>query len=464
MALEIVILAAGKGKRMLSDLPKVLHPVAGQSMLAHVLKTAKSLNPAKVHVVVGHKAEIVEAAIASLNDDIKQNVSCVLQKEQLGTGHAVACALPQIADDAEVLVLYGDTPLTPSDVLADFLKQGQNYDLCVLSAYADNPFGYGRIVRNNEGNLDHIVEEKDASDEIRKIHEVNTGIICAKASVLKEWLPKVKNNNSQGEYYLTDLAGMLSSSKHNVGLTMAPRFDVLSGVNSKSQLAFAERTYQRLQAQKLMQDQGVTLADPDRIEVRGELSCGHDCFIDINCIFIGKVVLGDRVRIDAGCVIKDCEIGDDSIISPYTVMEESIAKKHATIGPFARLRPGNVLEDEVHIGDFVEVKKSNIGKGTKAGHLSYLGDATLGENVNVGAGTITCNYDGANKHKTIVGNDVFIGSDTQLVAPVTVPDGVTIGAGTTYTSRVKADEKALVITRAKEQIFKGYVRPAKVKK
>lgn len=463
MSLEIVILAAGKGKRMLSDLPKVLHPIAGKSMIEHVLTTAKKISPQTIHVVVGHQAEAVKELICSLPTELQKNVDCVLQKEQLGTGHAVSCALPSIADDADILVLYGDTPLTPVNVLEDFIKHSAHYPLAVLSAYAENPFGYGRIVRDIAGNLDYIVEEKDASAQNRAIHEVNTGIIYAKASILKEWLPKVRNNNSQGEYYLTDLAGMLVESGIKVGLHMAPDFSVLGGVNSKSQLAFTERTYQRMQAEELMKEYGVTLTDPSRIDIRGTLVCGHDCSIDINCIFEGKIVLGNNVRIEAGCIIKNCSIGDNSVISPYTVMEDSIVKKHNTIGPFARLRPGNVLEDEVHIGDFVEVKKSIIDTGTKAGHLSYLGDAHIGKNVNVGAGTITCNYDGANKHKTKIGNDVFIGSDTQLVAPVTVPDGVTIGAGTTYTSRIKVSEKNLVITRAQEAVFSDYERPQKEK-
>lgn len=461
MSLEIVILAAGKGKRMLSDLPKVLHPIAGKTMIEHVLTTAKKLSPIAVHVVVGHKAEMVEKLIYSLPRDINDNVSCVIQKEQLGTGHAVSCVLPNIANDSDVLVLYGDTPLTPEDVLRNFIKSSSSNPLSVLSAYADNPYGYGRIVRDSIGNLEYIVEEKDASDQNRAIHEVNTGIIFAKASILKKWLPKIRNNNSQGEYYLTDLAGMLVEDGQHIGLYMAPDFNVLGGVNNKSQLAFAERIYQKMQAERLMRDYGVTLADPSRLDIRGCLVCGQDCYIDINCVFEGNVQLGDRVRIETGCVIKNCSIGADSIISPYTVMEDSVAKKRNTIGPFARLRPGNILEDEVHIGDFVEVKKSSIGKGTKAGHLSYLGDAVIGENVNVGAGSITCNYDGANKHTTEIGDNVFIGSDTQMVAPVNIPDGVTIGAGTTYTSRINVERNALVITRSKELVLSNYKRPQK---
>ncbi len=463
MSLEIVILAAGKGKRMLSDLPKVLHPIAGRPMLEMVIKTASLLDPAHIHVVVGHHAELIEQSLTALPATIRSHIDCVMQSEQLGTGHAVSCALPNIKDDSLVLVLYGDTPLTPAQVLGDFIVESQKHDLCVLSAYADNPFGYGRIVRDNLGKLEYIVEERDASEQTKLIHEINTGIICAKASVLKKWLPKIRNNNSQGEYYLTDLAGMLVESGHDVGLSMAPDFSVLTGVNTKPQLAFAERTYQHMQAEQLMREYGVTLADPSRIDIRGRLTCGKDCYIDVNCVFEGEVELGDRVRIEAGCVIKDCKIGDDSVISPYTVMESSLMKKRTTIGPFARLRPGNVLEDEVHIGDFVEVKKSVIGKGTKAGHLSYLGDAQLGAGVNVGAGTITCNYDGANKHCTIIGDDVFIGSDTQLVAPVNVPTGVTIAAGTTYTSRIKATENDLVISRVNGLCMKGYQRPRKDK-
>ncbi len=460
MALEIVILAAGKGKRMHSALPKVLHKVADIPMLLHVIRTAAALNPAAIHVVVGHMAEKVEEMIASLDDSLKNLITVSLQSEQLGTGHAVNCAMDKIKSDSEVLVLYGDTPLTPKELLSDLIASLNGHELSVLSAIAKNPFGYGRIVRDDSNRLKAIVEEKDADDTIRKIDEVNTGMIVCKAEILKEYLPKLKNNNAQGEYYLTDLSGMLAKEGKSVNILIAPDFEILSGVNSKPQLAFVERLYQRLQAKALM-ERGVTLADPERIDVRGELECGDDVFIDINCIFEGHVVLGNNVTIKAGCVIRNCSIGDNSVISPYTVLEDSQIKKAATIGPFARLRPGNVLEDNVHVGNFVECKKAHLGLGTKAGHLSYLGDAEIGRDVNIGAGTITCNYDGANKFKTVIGDDVFVGSDTQLVAPVTVEKGVTIGAGTTVTRRIKAKEGALIITRAQSRVIDNFPRPRK---
>ncbi len=462
MSLEVIILAAGKGKRMHSKLPKVLHKVADKPMLEHVISTAASLKPESIHVVVGHMAELVEQMVNELSDDLKKLIKIDLQKEQLGTGHAVSCAMSDIKDGSDVLVLYGDTPLTPASLLQDLIDSLQGKEMSVLTAFSDNPFGYGRIIRNSSGNLQKIVEEKDATDEERQIKEVNTGMIVCKGKILKEYLPKIKNNNKQGEYYLTDLSGMLASEGKDVGILVAPDFEILSGVNSKTQLSFVERLYQRNAAQKLL-DEGVTLADPSRFDIRGSIKCGEDVFIDINCIFEGNVELGNNVVIGAGCVIKNCSIGDGSIISPYTVMEDSQIKKKATIGPFARLRPGNILEDEVHVGNFVECKKSHLGLGTKAGHLSYLGDATIGKDVNIGAGTITCNYDGANKFRTEIGDDVFIGSDSQLVAPVTIKNGVTIAAGTTVTRHTQMDEKDLVLTRSETKIVKKYARPHKNK-
>ena len=462
MSLEVIILAAGKGKRMHSKLPKVLHKVANKPMLEHVIDTAASLNPESIHVVVGHMSELVEQMVNGLSDVLKKLVKIDLQKEQLGTGHAVSCAMGDIKDESDVLVLYGDTPLTPAPLLQDLIASLHGREMSVLTAFADNPFGYGRIIRNEQGNLQKIVEEKDATDEERKIKEVNTGMIVCKGKTLKEYLPKIKNNNKQGEYYLTDLSGMLTSAGKDVGILVAPDFEILSGVNSKPQLAFVERLYQKNVAQNLLEE-GVTLADPSRFDLRGSLKCGEDVFIDINCIFEGNVELGNNVVIGAGCVIKNCSIGEGSIISPYTVMEDSVIKRKATIGPFARLRPGNTLEDEVHVGNFVECKKSHLGLGTKAGHLSYLGDATIGKDVNIGAGTITCNYDGANKFRTEIGDDVFIGSDSQLVAPVSIKNGVTIAAGTTVTKHTQMDEKDLILTRSETKIVKKYARPHKNK-
>lgn len=464
MALEVIVLAAGMGKRMHSSLPKVLHQVAAQPMLFHVIKTAARLNPQAIHVVLGHGGEQVEAALQGLDPKVLALVTTCTQAEQLGTAHAVAQALPQVESDSKVLVLYGDTPLTPQVELERLLAALDNgAALSLLTAELTNPSGYGRIVRTAEGALVGIVEDKDATAEQKAIHEINTGMIATTGALLKEFLPQIGNNNAQGEYYLTDLAGLLVQAQHPVvGITAAPEhIDLLSGVNNKLQLAQVERLYQEQVAAQLLMD-GLTLADPKRFDLRGELTFGQDCFIDINVIIEGKVTLGRNVVIGAGCVLKDVSIGDNSIISPYTIMERSELKVHTTVGPFARLRPGNVLEDEVHIGNFVEVKNSHIEYGTKAGHLTYLGDSDIGRNTNIGAGTITCNYDGANKHRTTIGQDVFVGSDTQLVAPVTVEDGATIGAGTTVTRTVKA--KSLVVTRAPLRAIADYERPTKKKK
>ena len=461
MSLEIVILSAGKGKRMHSDLPKVLHKVAGKSMLRHVIDTSLTLDPLKIHVVVGHGGDIVKQSLSSLPQDVLAKINIVGQKEQLGTGHAVNTAMPYVNNDSTVVVLYGDTPLTPTSDLKALLKDCPKDGMSLLTAIADNPFGYGRIVRNNEGQIEKIVEEKDANSQEKLINEVNTGMMSAPAVVFNEYLPKLNNENAQGEYYLTDLVALLRADGKEVNPVKAPEFSVLCGVNNKVQLSFIERLYQERAAKTLLEE-GVTLADPKRFDLRGTLTHGKDVFIDVNVIIEGNVILGNNVIIGAGCVLKDVSIGDDSIISPYTVMEKSKLKRHTTIGPFARLRPGNVLEDEVHVGNFVEVKNSHIGFGTKAGHLSYLGDSDIGTDVNIGAGTITCNYDGANKHRTTIEDEVFVGSDTQLVAPVTVRKGATIGAGTTVTKEVP--EKALVITRVRPIYFKNYQRPVKNKK
>ncbi len=460
MNLEIVILAAGLGKRMHSALPKVLHQVAGKSMLRHVLDTALQLNPRKVAIVSGHKGELIESEVAALQDP---RLICCRQAQQLGTADAVKAALPQLSAEGTVLVLYADTPLTPVSDLNALLQtlEQHNADLALLTCKLDNPFGYGRILRTVDGSVSAVVEEKDCTEEQRQIKEINSGIIAVKADKLQTYLPCIGCDNAQHEYYLTDLTGLIAADQGKVCALCSDNFSRLQGVNNKLQLAAAERTYQRLQAERLM-GEGVTLADPERFDLRGELLHGDDCFIDVNCVFSGHCVLGHNVSIGAGCIITDCDIADNSVISPYTVMEQSHLKQRTTIGPFARLRPGNTLEDDVHVGNFVELKKAHLGKGTKAGHLSYLGDSEIGADVNIGAGTITCNYDGANKHQTVIEDDVFVGSDTQLVAPVTVRKGATIAAGTTVTKEVPAE--ALVLTRTRALYKSHYQRPRKQKK
>lgn len=462
MSLEVIVLAAGLGKRMHSDLPKVLHQVARQPMLFHVLRTANSLNPSKIHVVLGHQSQLVAEAIEqSLEPELRSKLTLCIQSQQLGTAHAVQQALPNVDPHSQVIVLYGDTPLTPKADLENLLEALKANSMSLLTAVVDNPFGYGRIIRNDLDRIACIVEEKDATPEQKAIKEINTGMIATTGELLQEYIPQIQNQNAQQEYYLTDLAGLLVQSGRAVGLVNATAPELLAGVNNKMQLAQVERIYQEQQANRLMMD-GLTLADPKRFDLRGELTFGKDCFIDTNVIIEGKVVLGDHVSIGTGCVLKDVTIGDRSEISPYTVMEKSELKRHTTIGPFARLRPGNVLEDEVHIGNFVEVKNSHIEEGTKSGHLTYIGDSDIGAGTNIGAGTITCNYDGANKHRTTIGKNVFIGSDTQLVAPVTVEDGATVGAGATVTRTVPAN--ALFVTRAQPRILPGYQRPTKKKK
>jgi bifunctional UDP-N-acetylglucosamine pyrophosphorylase/glucosamine-1-phosphate N-acetyltransferase len=435
--MNVVILAAGKGKRMRSDLPKVLHPIAGKPMLAHVLDTARQLGAGRICVVYGHGGEQVRDALPA--DDL----AWAKQEPQLGTGHAVLQGLPQIDPAAPTLVLYGDVPLIRAETLARLLKVSRDDTLALLTVKLPNPQGYGRIVRV-AGKVTRIVEEKDADDAERAIDEVNTGILVAPTAALLRWLPGLGNSNAQGEYYLTDIVGLAVSEGMAVEAVHPDHAWEVEGVNSKVQLAALERIHQRNIAEALM-EAGVTLADPDRIDVRGELTCGRDVFIDVNCVFEGKVTLGDGVRILPNCVIHDATVGPKSII-----------------GPFARLRPGAALGTDVHIGNFVEVKNSTIADHSKANHLAYVGDATIGSRVNVGAGTITCNYDGANKFRTVIEDDVFIGSDTQLVAPVTVGKGATLGAGTTLTKDAPAGE--LTISRARQVTIPGWQRPVKQKK
>jgi len=453
MNLSIVILAAGQGTRMRSSQPKVLHPIAHQSMLAHVYDCAMQLQPHAVHIIYGHGGDQVQTTLSHLD------ASWVEQAEQLGTGHAVAQAMPAINDGDTVLVLYGDVPLTKAETLRALVKATDNA-LGLLTVTLDDPTGYGRIVRDGENKVTSIVEEKDASDEQKTINEVNTGMLAVSASHLKAWLNQLDNNNAQGEYYLTDIIAMAVADRVAVNTVMPADASEVMGVNDRIQLAIMEREYQRQQADRLLRE-GVSLRDPNRFDVRGEVAVGHDVTIDVNVILEGKVEIGNHVSIGANVVIKDCVIGDNTVIDHMCVLEDAQIGNSVSIGPFARIRPATVLKDKSKVGNFVEIKKATIGEGSKVNHLSYVGDTTMGENVNVGAGTITCNYDGANKHQTIIGDNVFIGSDTQLVAPVTVGDGATIGAGSTITKEVPANE--LTLSRSKQMTRTGWKRPEKNK-
>lgn len=450
-SLSVVILAAGKGTRMYSDLPKVLHPLAGKPMVQHVIDTALKLGAQNVHLVYGHGGDLLKEKLSD------QPLNWVLQAEQLGTGHAMQQAAPHFSDDEDVLMLYGDVPLISGETLQRLLAAKPQGGIGLLTVKLANPTGYGRIVREND-NVVGIVEHKDATAEQHKINEINTGILVASGRDLKRWLGKLNNNNAQGEYYITDIIALAHQEGYRIEAVHPDRLSEVEGVNNRLQLSALEREYQSEQAQKLLLA-GVMLLDPARFDLRGELIHGRDISIDTNVIIEGTVKLGDRVRIGTGCVLKDCVIGDDCEISPYTVIENSTLATECTVGPFARLRPGADLAEKAHVGNFVEMKKARLGKGSKAGHLSYLGDAEIGDNVNIGAGTITCNYDGANKFKTIIGDDVFVGSDTQLVAPVTIGNGVTIAAGTTVTKNVA--EKELVLSRVKQTHIQGWKRPVK---
>ena len=453
-SLSIVILAAGQGTRMKSKLPKVLHPLAGKPLLAHVLDTARELNPARIVVVYGHGGEAVPQALAAAD------VQWVEQAEQLGTGHAVEQAMPAIADDGLVLVLYGDVPLVKADTLAELARLGSE-GFGLLTVHLADPTGYGRIVRDEHGRVARIVEHKDATCEERRIDEVNTGILCAPAADLRRWLARLENDNAQGEFYLTDTIAMAVAEGVTVQTAHPASEAEVLGVNSRRQLAELERIFQREQAGRLM-DGGVTLADPNRLDIRGEVDCGRDVFIDANVILEGRVEIGDDVEIGAGCVIRDAVIGNGVQIRPLSVIEEAEIGPEVQIGPFARLRPGTRLERDARVGNFVEIKNSRIGEGSKVNHLSYIGDTEMGAGVNIGAGTITCNYDGANKHRTIIGDNAFIGSDTQLVAPVTVGEGATLGAGTTLTDDAPAGK--LTISRVKQKTIPGWKRPEKPQK
>ena len=451
--LSVVILAAGQGKRMRSRLPKVLQLLGGKSLIEHVIATARTLKPARICVVYGHGGEQVPQALRA------DGLTLVKQQPQLGTGHALKQALPHLGGTGLVLVLYGDVPLVAEETLAAMIAGGGDR-LTLLTADLDDPTGYGRIVRNRRGSVTSIVEEKDASAAQRGIREINSGIMALPAARLEGWLSKLTDRNAQREYYLTDVVPLALADRVAVATVKARAAWEILGVNSKQQLARLERTYQRQHAERLM-DAGVTIVDPARIDVRGSLECGADVRIDVNCVFEGEVRLGDRVEIGANCVLKDVTVGADTRVFSFTFMDQAKIGANCRIGPYARFRPGTRLAEDVHIGNFVEIKASEIGAGSKANHLSYLGDSSVGRDVNVGAGTITCNYDGGAKHRTVIEDDVFIGSDTMLVAPVVVRRGATIGAGSTITKEAPADE--LTVARARQVTVPGWKRPTRKK-
>lgn len=451
--LNIVILAAGLGKRMHSTLPKVLHPLAGKPLLGHVLDTAHSLSPQRICVVYGHGGEAVPQAIGD------ESLTWVQQTPQLGTGHALMQALPHLDSTGMTLVLYGDVPLTTIETLRRLIATAGSKDFALLTVELADPAGYGRIVRNDEtGGITAIVEEKDASKVQRQIREINTGIMVIPNQYLHGWLRKLENKNAQKEYYLTDIVAMAVKDGVKVEAAQSAYDWETIGINSKTQLAALERVYQNEYAKRLL-DQGVTLADMSRIDIRGQLICGRDVEIDINCIFEGHVQLDDGVKVGAHSILKNVKVAAGSAIAPFSLIESAEIGKNCRVGPYARIRPGTRLASEVHIGNFVEVKNSTIAAGSKANHLSYIGDAVVGKNVNIGAGTITCNYDGANKYQTIIEDDVFVGSDTQLVAPVTVAQGSTIGAGSTITKNTPPE--TLTLSRAKQMSIDGWKRPVK---
>ena len=454
MSLNIVILAAGQGTRMNSALPKVLHQLAGRPLLAHVLDAARALSPAKIIVVTGHRAELVREAVAA------PDIVFVDQVPQLGTGHAVQQAQSEFTPGGKTLVLLGDVPLIRAETLRP-LVEGEVDRVSMLTAVLEDPHGYGRVVRDAQRTILCVVEQKDASDTQRAIGEINTGIFAYPTSRLGGWLEQLKNHNAAREYYITDVLPM--AIRDGVPVEGVPCNDIaqVQGVNNKAQLAQLERAYQMRIASRLL-EQGVSLADPARFDVRGDIQCGQDVSIDVGCVFEGSVKLGDGVRIGAYNVLRDVEIASGTQLLPFNHLTQAVIGSNCIVGPYTRIRPGTTLADEVHLGNFVEVKASQIGHGSKASHLSYIGDTSVGRNVNVGAGTITCNYDGANKHRTVIEDDVFIGSDTQFIAPVTVRRGATIAAGTTVTREVAAD--MLAISRVKQVAIEGWKRPVKLKK
>jgi bifunctional UDP-N-acetylglucosamine pyrophosphorylase / glucosamine-1-phosphate N-acetyltransferase len=451
MPLYVVVLAAGQGKRMHSSVPKVLHSLAGRPLLAHVLDTVKTLNAERAIVVHGHGGDDVRAAFDGMP------MEWVEQSEQRGTGHAVQQALPKVPGKSDVMVLYGDVPLVRPETLAR-LRDAARGGLGILTVELDDPSGYGRIVRDAKGRVQRIVEENDASPAERRIREVNVGFLAAKAERLGAWLARVKNKNKQKEYYLTDVIGLAVADGVEVGAVKAQYWWEVSGVNSKRELAALERAYQRRGAERLL-DSGVKLADPSRLDVRGELECGRDVSIDVNCVFEGRVTLGDGVSVGPNCVLRNVAIAAGTEVHAFSLLEQAEVGARCRIGPYARLRPGTSLAEDVHIGNFVEVKASRIGRGSKANHLSYIGDSEVGRGVNVGAGTITCNFDGAAKHRTVIEDDCFIGSDATLVAPVRIAKGSYIGAGSTISKDTPAGQ--LTVARAKQVSLPSWKPPKK---
>jgi bifunctional UDP-N-acetylglucosamine pyrophosphorylase/glucosamine-1-phosphate N-acetyltransferase len=454
MPLSIIILAAGQGTRMFSDLPKVLHPLGGRPLLAHVIDTALELVAADIHVVIGHGAELVRAAFP------EARVEWVLQERQLGTGHAVAQVMPGVPDGNTVLVMYGDVPLIGKASLEPLCGIAAQGFVGLLTAELEDPAGYGRILHHADGSISGIVEEKDASEAQRTIAEINTGFLAAPAARLRAWVAALDDNNAQGEFYLTDVIARAVADGVGVRGVTAENLEEVLGINDRRQLAEQERAYQLRQAQACL-GAGVTLTDPARFDLRGRLRAGQDVIIDVNAVLEGDITLGNRVHIGPNVLIRNARIADDVTILANCVIEEADIGSGCRIGPFARIRPETQLAADAHIGNFVEIKKSTVGAGSKINHLSYIGDTSIGRDVNIGAGTITCNYDGASKHRTIIGDNVFIGSDTQLVAPVEVRDGATIGAGSTITRDAPAGE--LTLSRAPQETRAGWQRPVKNK-
>lgn len=439
---------------MYSDIPKVLHPVGGKPLLAHVIDVARSLSPAAIHVIYGHGGETVPAAIN------QPDLNWVLQEQQLGTGHAVDQAMPLVKKHSRVLVLYGDVPLTRSESL-QALVAAAGEGVALMTALLDDASGYGRIIRDSKGSVSGIVEQKDLAAEQQDINEINSGYVTAPADKLKQWLDKLENDNAAAEYYLTDIIAMSVNDGIEVNAYVAKDNDEILGVNNKQQLAYLERVYQRRIADELMA-KGVSLRDPSRLDVRGSLDAGRDVDIDVNVVFEGEVRLGNRVNIGPNCVIRDAQIADDTKVFANCVIDNAVIGKACLIGPYSRLRPEANIADNAHIGNFVEIKKSSVGRGSKVNHLSYIGDTKMGSGVNIGAGTITCNYDGANKHLTVIGDNAFVGSDSQLVAPVTIGDNATIGAGSTITADTPDDQ--LTLTRVKQKSISSWKRPVKKEK